>query len=103
MAKTLDTYNKLIYQWSLDRGIITNGKVLAQLTKHFEESTEMLDAYSKQDEESMKDAIGDTFVTLSNIAFTSGLDINECVDHAWNQIKDRKGYLRPDGVFVKET
>jgi len=102
MAKSLDSYKDLIRGWSHDRGIIANGKVLAQISKHFEESTEILDAYSKQDEEAMIDAIGDTFVTLCNIALTSGLDINECVDKAWNEIKDRKGYLREDGVFVKE-
>jgi hypothetical protein len=30
-------------------------------------------------------------------------DFTECVEHAYESIKDRKGYLRPDGVFVKET
>jgi hypothetical protein len=28
--------------------------------------------------------------------------LTECVAQAYNEIKDRKGYLRPDGVFVKE-
>lgn len=31
-----------------------------------------------------------------------GDSLTNCVAHAYNQIKDRKGYLRPDGVFVKE-
>jgi NTP pyrophosphatase (non-canonical NTP hydrolase) len=31
-----------------------------------------------------------------------GLDFVDCVEHAYEQIKDRKGYLRSDGVFVKE-
>jgi hypothetical protein len=31
-----------------------------------------------------------------------GLDFVDCVEHAYDQIKDRKGYLRSDGVFVKE-
>jgi len=48
------------------------------------------------------DAIGDVYVTLVMLAGTSGLSIEECVEHAWNQIKDRKGYLRSDGIFVKE-
>lgn len=43
---------------------------------------------------------------LAQIAGTDGDSANEgfigCVAHAYNQIKDRKGYLRPDGVFVKE-
>ena len=102
MAKSLDEYKRLIHGWSADRGILANGKVLAQITKHMEEGVEILDAYSKQDEEALIDAIGDSFVTLNNIALTAGLDINMCVDYAWNQIKDRTGYLREDGVFVKD-
>ena len=31
-----------------------------------------------------------------------GLDFIECVEQAYNEIKDRKGTLREDGVFVKE-
>ena len=101
--KTLDEYKELIRGWSEQRGILANGKVLAQITKHMEEGVEILDAYSKQDKDELIDAIGDSFVTLNNIAFTAGLDINECVEHAWSIIKDRKGYLREDGVFVKES
>jgi NTP pyrophosphatase (non-canonical NTP hydrolase) len=32
-----------------------------------------------------------------------GLDFVECVEQAYAEIKDRKGHLRPDGVFVKEA
>lgn len=31
-----------------------------------------------------------------------GDSLTNCVAHAYDQIKDRKGHLRPDGVFVKE-
>jgi len=31
-----------------------------------------------------------------------GLDFIECVEQAYSEIKDRKGTLREDGVFVKE-
>lgn len=30
------------------------------------------------------------------------LNFTDCVAQAYSEIKDRKGYLRPDGVFVKE-
>ena len=100
--RTLDEYAELIKGWSDDRGILANGKVLAQITKHLEEGVEMLDAHSKSDEFELRDAIGDSFVTLCNVALTSGLDINECVGQAWDTIKDRTGYLREDGVFVKD-
>ncbi|OOF47769.1 hypothetical protein BKK54_11375 [Rodentibacter genomosp. 1] len=38
---------------------------------------------------------------LQNIANLNYIDIRECVQHAYNQIKDRKGKMI-DGVFVKE-
>jgi hypothetical protein len=31
-----------------------------------------------------------------------GLGFVDCVEHAYSIIKDRKGYLRSDGVFIKE-
>jgi hypothetical protein len=39
---------------------------------------------------------------LPTIAEEYGLDFTDCVEQAYNEIKDRKGYLRSDGVFVKE-
>ena len=40
---------------------------------------------------------------LACIALSYDLRLEECVEAAYEQIKDRKGYLREDGVFVKET
>jgi len=39
---------------------------------------------------------------LSYIAATEGLTLDDCIEHAYNIIKDRKGELLPNGVFVKE-
>jgi len=30
------------------------------------------------------------------------LDLVECINKAWNEIKDRKGYLNEEGIFIKE-
>jgi len=38
---------------------------------------------------------------LEIIADLSGLIYMDCCEHAWEQIKDRKGYLNEHGVFVK--
>lgn len=40
--------------------------------------------------------------TLSGIASHSGHTLKECLSHAWNEIKDRKGYLNEQGLFIKE-
>lgn len=39
---------------------------------------------------------------LMALCDSMGLDFIECVEQAYNEIKDRKGTLREDGVFVKE-
>lgn len=40
---------------------------------------------------------------LCNIAALKSLYFLDCCDHAWNEIKDRKGFLNENGVFVKES
>ena len=40
-------------------------------------------------------------VVLINIAERNNLTIEECLQQAWDDIKDRKGMM-VDGVFVKE-
>lgn len=40
---------------------------------------------------------------LDNIATLSGFTFEECVDAAWQEIKDRKGTTTPEGVFIKEV
>ena len=48
------------------------------------------------------DDIGDCMVVLAIIAEQHGLTISNCLEHAYNDIKDRKGKMI-DGVFVKES
>ncbi len=43
-----------------------------------------------------------TMECLLDVADALGLDITECVEYAYNEIKDRKGEMR-DGVFIKEA
>ncbi len=38
---------------------------------------------------------------IDAIAVQFGLTPEECIDHAWGEIKDRKGVMR-NGVFIKE-
>jgi len=92
-----------IDMWFWDRGITQNGKPLAQAIKTLEETTELLDAIQKNDRDEMMDAIGDIYVTLRGVCLVSGLFFDECVDKAYNEIKDRKGHLTPEGTFIKEV
>lgn len=99
----MNELNQNIDNWFYDRGIAQNGTQLGQAVKMLEEATEVFDALSTKNEMDLIDAIGDVYVTLRGLALVSKLDFDKCVECAYYEIKDRKGYLREDGVFVKEV
>lgn len=118
-------------QWGRDRMIIQNGRLDTQALKLCEEATETLIAArkvhkimssntekawakggelpeaDKQETASylaeLADGIGDTIVVLVQLCAMSGLDMYKCLEGAYETIKDRRGYLNEEGVFVKET
>lgn len=49
----------------------------------------------------LKDAIGDTLVTIIVLAHQLDLDVTECLSVAYEEIKNRKGKM-VNGTFVKE-
>lgn len=50
----------------------------------------------------LKDAIGDTLVTIIVLAHQLDLDVTECLSIAYDEIKNRKGKM-VNGTFVKES
>ena len=99
MHKTVDDK---IDQWFEDRGIVANGKTMSQAIKTLEETTELIDAINTNNLLEIVDAVGDIYVTLRGVCVVEGIDLTECAELAYNEIKDRKGHLRADGTFVKE-
>lgn len=101
MATYSDIEMKII-QWAEARKIIPNSTPLAQAIKTTEEVAELLKALSKNDLEESKDAYADIIITL--IIGAALLDVNlvSCLERAYLVIKDRKGYLTSDGIFVKQ-
>jgi len=93
----------LIRQWAQDRNLIEGSTVQSQFVKLIEEIGELAEAIAKGKDEQFMDSIGDAFVVLTILAAQKDLEIEECVVHAWHEIKDRKGYLTPEGIFVKEV
>lgn len=53
-------------------------------------------------DDAFKDGIGDTLVSLIIFADICGVDCFECLEQAYNEIKDRKGKT-VDGNFIKEA
>jgi NTP pyrophosphatase (non-canonical NTP hydrolase) len=90
-------------QWGEARGIVQNSTPAAQALKTQEELDELIDAIRNGNREEMADAYGDILVTLIMGCACADLDLVSCFVGAYNEIKDRKGYLNKDGVFVKEV
>jgi hypothetical protein len=51
----------------------------------------------------MADAYGDIVTTLVMGCACADLDLVECFKGAYSEIKDRRGYLNKEGIFVKEV
>lgn len=92
-----------VIQWSEARGIIKNSNSKTQLLKAFSEMGELADAVNKEDRPGIIDGLGDVLVCLINVAALEDLDLTRCLESAYNEIKDRKGYLNEAGVFIKDV
>jgi len=128
--KTYNSYTELemqIVQWAEARKIVQNSNIQAQGRKTLEEAGELQEATAniklikqieaafpdiairqefvaikKQCEDALRDAYGDILVTLIVGAAVHDVSIVQCLAGAYDEIKDRKGTLLPDGRFQKE-
>lgn len=91
-----------IVRWGEARGIVQNGKPMGQAIKTLEEATELLDAINKGKKDEIIDAIGDIGVTLLMQCAIQDINFVQCLEHAYGVIKDRKGFLTPEGIFIKQ-
>ena len=91
-----------IVQWGEARGIVQNSNPYAQAKKTQEELYELFEAIEDGNRAAMADAYGDILVTLVMGCATADLDLVTCFKDAYNEIKDRKGHLTPEGIFVKQ-
>ena len=89
-------------QWGEARGIVQNSTPYAQAVKTREELQELFTAIVKGDRAEMADAYGDILVTLVMGCACADLDLVECFKGAYEEIKDRKGFLNKEGIFVKD-
>ena len=88
-----------VVSWHLARNLIHGSTDKDQVLKLIQEVGELSDSICK--EQSPIDDIGDIMVVLINIALRNNLSLTDCLNHAYNDIKDRKGQMI-DGIFVKE-
>jgi NTP pyrophosphatase (non-canonical NTP hydrolase) len=90
-----------IIQWSEARKIIPNSTPETQLLKAVSELGELADATIKKDQEAVIDAVGDVMVCLVNYCALQDINLVNCMEVAYDQIKNRKGTLLSNGLFVK--
>lgn len=91
-----------IRQWAIDRNIIEGSSPQAQFVKLIEETGELASGIAKNRMEVVKDGLGDAVVVLTILAAQYGYKLEDCIEFAWNEIKDRKGRM-VNGTFVKEA
>lgn len=91
-----------IIQWAEARKIIPNSTPDVQLLKTMSELGELADATIKKDREAIIDAVGDVMVCLVNYCALQDINLVDCMEVAYDQIKNRRGTLLPNGVFVKD-
>ena len=94
-----------INEWADSRGLKQADSKI-QWMRITEEVGEIRDVLLKptkftQPQAALKDAIGDTLVTIIVLAHQLDLDVTECLSIAYEEIKNRKGKMI-NGTFVKE-
>ena len=117
-----------VIKWANKKDLIENGNSYAQYAKFLEEGTEILVAMNKFNEllktaadldvtngkqleayrikdkaihNELVDGLGDTLVTLIILAAQYGLELEDCLEYAYNEIKDRTGKT-VGGTFIKD-
>src|SRR5690625_2523197 len=89
-----------IEQWAVGKKLHT-ADPNKQILKLGEEFGELCEGMAKGKHFDVEDAIGDIYVVLTILSMQLGMSVSDCVEIAYNEIKDRKGEM-VNGVFVKE-
>ncbi|ALN76763.1 MazG-like family protein [Staphylococcus agnetis] len=89
-----------VEQWSIDKGL-DKGNSFTQYAKSVEEMGEVAGALCRNRRHDLKDGIGDVLVTLIILAQQNNVTIQECLEQAYGEIKDRTGEMSEDGSFIK--
>lgn len=88
-----------VEQWHWDRNLIDGATDKDQVLKLIQEVGELSDNVCKGQD--IRDDVGDIMVVLINIMVRNQITLEECLQVAYDDIKNRKGRM-VDGIFVKE-
>lgn len=99
---TFEELHDAVIQWAENRNMISPKNTSRQYMKVSEELGEIAEGINKNNREQVEDSLGDILVTLIILAQDLNFDLLDCLNSAYNVIKDRKGKTI-NGVFVKES
>ena len=91
----------LIREWAEERELYLHGDPKTQTLKLIEEAGEICRAVLKGNQDDVIDGIGDCVVVLTNLAELHGVTIEQCIDMAYDEIKNRTGKM-DNGTFKKD-
>jgi len=91
-----------IRTWAAARNLIHGSDPKSQMLKLAEEMGELAGALARGKETEADDAIGDMVVVLTILSSQRGVTIEQCIEGAWQEIKDRTGKM-VNNVFVKDA
>lgn len=97
----MKTKFELIREWAEAKGIYEKGDPKTQYIKLQEEAGELAKAILKDDQEEIIDALGDCVVVLVNLSELCGYRLEDCIDSAYDVIKNRTGKME-NGTFKKD-
>lgn len=91
-----------VEEWSINKGL-DKAESSKQFLKVVEEVGEVAAALARNDDKNaLHDGIGDVVVTLIILAQQNDMDLYECLNCAYDEIKNRTGKT-VNGVFIKEA
>lgn len=99
---SVDVLIEKVLKWSYDRRIIQESTAKDQFLKASSEMGELADSILKGDRQGAVDDFGDVLVCLINAAEIMKIPLQEALEHAYNEIKDRKGVMF-NNCFVRST
>jgi NTP pyrophosphatase (non-canonical NTP hydrolase) len=90
-----------INKWATDKKLNVS-QPEKQMLKLNEELGELASAMLKSDKTLILDSLGDMLVVIVILHLQMGYTVQQTLNIAWNEIKDRKGKTK-NGVFIKEN
>lgn len=98
--QSLDELIERVLLWAHEKGILEKATKFKQAQKTLEEAGELIHAIGANDRDEVIDSIGDVLVTIIIQAEMNDLDIRDCLQSAYDVIKNRSGEIK-NGQFVK--